>query len=181
MKYKRFWIDRKKAVNFYAELTLVFLQVSIITIPRSYSFQSLCVYVHCLVVWLCLWEVSERATITFIFSLVQQRWVCLLNLDPTGPPVPHPGGPLLLRTGFPECPCLLQPLRVPPLHPHSPHLPPQTEKQRPRLLGVAETGTKQVWSHEEDVHAESRPTSQFQWGCGRPHKKGRGIGWQRAH
>ena len=32
MKYKRFWIDRNKAVNFYGELTLVFLQVSVITI-----------------------------------------------------------------------------------------------------------------------------------------------------
>ena len=30
MKYRRFWIDRRKAVNFYGELTLVFLQVSII-------------------------------------------------------------------------------------------------------------------------------------------------------
>ena len=27
MKYRRYWIDRKKAVNFYTQLTLVFLQV----------------------------------------------------------------------------------------------------------------------------------------------------------
>ena len=60
MKYKRFWIDRKKAVNFYAELTLVFLQVSIITITHSYSFQSLCVYVHCLVVWLCIRKSNDH-------------------------------------------------------------------------------------------------------------------------
>ena len=30
MKYRRFWIDRKKAVNFYGQLGLTFLQVQYI-------------------------------------------------------------------------------------------------------------------------------------------------------
>ena len=81
MKYRRFWIDRKKAVNFYGELTLVFLQV------YSSHFSVSVTLFYC--------------TTARISTLIFTKRVCplvsyLLNFDPIGSPVSHSGSPVLL-------------------------------------------------------------------------------------